>query len=128
MSAIHEVVLYVSLLSLGLSLFIPGLIDTLKPTTGRKWLVAATVDAKSHLRGLNAMMTSIGLIAVWACWDLPRARSFVEALGIVMLFVAAARIYSLAVDASPTVTGKLYLGVEAALAIIFLGWPPPISA
>jgi hypothetical protein len=44
----------------------------------------------------------------------------------VMAFVAAARAYSMAVDGIPNLPGRLYLGVEATLAIIFLSWPPPI--
>ena len=128
MSAVHQAILYVSLVFLGLSLVVPGLMDALRPTTGSKWLIAADVDAKGHLRGLNAMMAAIGAIALWACWDLPNARSLVEALGAVMVFVAAARLYSMVVDGFPSLTGKLYLGVEAVLGTIFLGWPPPIAA
>jgi hypothetical protein len=128
MSVVHQAILYVSLVFLGFSLAVPGLMDTLRMTTGSQWLIAGDVGAKGHLRGLNGMMTSIGAIALWACWDLPNARSLVEALGAVMVFVAAARIYSMVVDGFPNFTGKLYLGVEAALAIIFLGWPPPIVA
>jgi hypothetical protein len=126
LNAVHQAILYVSLVFLGVSLVVPGLMDTLGTTTGSKWLIAADVDAKGHLRGLNGMMTAIGAIAIWACWDLPNARSLVEALGAVMVFVAAARIYSTVVDGFPNLTGKLYLGVEAALGTIFLGWPPPI--
>jgi hypothetical protein len=128
MSAAHQAILYVSLVFLGLGLALPGLMDTLRPTMGNKWLIAADVDAKGHLRGLNGMMTATGVIALWACWDLPNARSLVEALGAVMVFVAAARIYSIFVDGFPNLTGKLYLGVEATLGAIFLGWPPPIVA
>jgi hypothetical protein len=128
MSAAHQAILYVLLVFLGLSLVVPGLTDTLRPTTGRKWLIAVDVGAKGHLRGLNGMMTAIGAIALWACWDLPHARPQVEALGAVMVFVAAARIYSIVVDGLPNLTGKLYLGVEAGLGTIFLGWPPPIVA
>jgi len=128
MSAAHQAILYVSLVFLGLSLLVPGFVDTLRPTTGSKWLIAADVDAKGHLSGLNGMMTAIGSIALWACWDLPNARSLVEALGSVMAFVAAARAYSMAVDGVPNLAGKLYFGVEAALGAIFLGWPPPIVA
>jgi len=128
MSALHRAILYVSLVFLGLSLVVPGLMDALRPTTGSKWLIAADVDAKGHLRGLNAMMAAIGAIALWACWDLPNARSLVEALGAVMVFVAAARIYSMVVDGFPNLTGRLYLGVEAMLGAIFLAWPPPIVA
>jgi uncharacterized protein YjeT (DUF2065 family) len=128
MSAVHQAILYASLVFLGLSLVVPGLMDTLGPTTGSKWLIAVNVDAKAHLRGLNGMMIAIGAIALWACWDLPNARSLVEALGAVLVFVAAARIYSMVVDGFPNLTGKLYLGVEAALGAIFLAWPPPIVA
>jgi hypothetical protein len=128
MSALHRAILYVSLVFLGLSLVVPGLTDTLRTATASKCLIAADVDAKGHLRGLNAMMAAIGAIALWACWDLPNARSLVEALGAVMVFVAAARLYSMVVDGFPSLTGKLYLGIEAALGTIFLGWPPPIVA
>ena len=128
MSAVHQVILYVSLVFLGLSLVVPGLMDTLRRATGSKWLIAANVDAKGHLRGLSGMMTAIGAIALWACWDLPNARPLVEALGAVMVFVAAARIYSMVVDGSPNLTGQLYLGVEATLGAVFLAWPPPIVA
>src|SRR5260370_30446157 len=128
MSAVHQAILYVSLVFLGLSLVVPGLTDTLRTTTGSKWLIAADVDANCHLRGLNGMMAAIGAIALWACWDLPNARSLVEALGAVMVFVADARIYSMVVDGFPNLTGQLYLGVEAALGAIFLSWPPPIVA
>ena len=128
MSAAHQAILYVSLMSLGLSLVVPGLTDTLRRATGSKWLIAADVGAKGHLRGLNGMMTAIGAIALWACWDLPNAGPLVEALGAVMVFVAAARIYSMVVDGFPNLTGQLYLGVEATLGAVFLAWPPPIVA
>ena len=77
---------------LGLSLVIPGLVDALRPTTGTRWLIAADVDAKGHLRGLNGMMAAIGVIALWACCDLQNARSLVEALGAVMVLVAVLKI------------------------------------
>ena len=125
MSPVHQAILYLSLVFLGLSLVIPGLFDVLRPTAGSKWLIAADADARGHLRGLSGMMAALGTIALWACWDLPNARSVVEVLGVVMVFVAAARIYSMVVDGSPRLAGKLYLGAEAALAMVFLSWPPP---
>lgn len=128
MSTVHQAILYVSRVFLGLSLVVPGLMDRLRSTTGSKSLIAVDVDAKGQFRGLNGMMTAIGAIALWACWDLPNARPLVEALGAVMVFVAAARIYSVVVDGFPNLAGKLYLGVEAALGTIFLAWPPPIVA
>lgn len=107
MSAIHQVTLYVSLVFLGLSLLIPGLMDTFRVATGSNWLIAADVDAKNHLRGLSGIMAAVGAIALWACWDLPTARSLVQALGMVMVFVVAARASSMAVDGIPSLAGKL---------------------
>ena len=127
MGALHQTIFYASLVLLGLSLFIPGLIETLRTTTGSTWLIAADVNAKGHLRGLNGMMTAVGVIALWACWDLPAARFLVEAVGVIMIFVAAARIYSMALDGVPGPAGILYLGIESALGAIFLGWPPPVG-
>src|SRR5258708_4303311 len=128
MSVLHQAILYGALMLLGLSLVIPGLVDALRPTTGSKWLIAADVDAKGHLRGLNGMMTAMGAFGLWAWWDLKNARFVVEALGAVMVLVAAARIYSMAVDGFPTLSGKLYVGVEGARGAFFLAWPPPIGA
>ena len=127
MSAIHQLILYASLGFLGLSLPIPGLMDAFRVTTGQKWLVAADVDARNHLRALNGMMAAVGVIALWACWDLPMARSLVRALGTIMVFLVVARIYSMVVDGIPSLANNVYLGVEAALGTMFLGWPPPMG-
>ena len=127
MSAIHQLILYVSLGFLGLSLLIPGLTDAFRVTTGQKWLVAADVDARNHLRALNGMMAAVGVIALWACWELATARSLVRALGTLMVFLVVARIYSMVVDGIPSLANNIYLGVEAALGTMFLGWPPPMG-
>ena len=127
MSALHQLVLYVSLGCLGLSLLVPGLADAFRLTTGQKWLVAADVDASNQLRALSGMMAAIGTIALWACWDLPTARSLVTALGVIMVFLVVARIYSMVVDGIPGLASNVYLGVEAALGTMFLIWPPPMS-
>ena len=58
MSALHQVILYVSLGFLRLSLLITGLMDAFRLTTGQKWLVAPDVDATNHLRALNGMMAA----------------------------------------------------------------------
>ena len=121
----HELVLYASLGVLGLSLVIPGVGGVFKPGIGRTWLVAENVDAKNHLRALNAMMAALGAVALYACWDLERSRSLVLALGAVMAALVVARITSLIVDGRPGIWTLVYLAVEAALAVIFLGWPPP---
>ena len=73
------------------------------------------------------MMAALGMISLWTCWDLPRARSLVEALGALMVFLVAARVYSMVVDGVPGRASKIYLGVEAILGAIFLGWPPPAA-
>jgi hypothetical protein len=127
MSALHQLTLYVSLGFLGLSLLVPGLADAFRVTTGQKWLVAGDVDARNHLRALNGMMAAVGMIALWACWDLPMARTLVTALGAIMAFLVVARIYSMVVDGVPGLANNVYLGVEAALGAVFLGWPPPMG-
>lgn len=127
MSALHQLMLYASLGFLGLSLLIPGLTDTFRVTTGQRWLVAADVDARNHLRALNGMMAAVGVIALWACWNLATARPLVTALGTLMVFLVIARVYSMVVDGAPGLANNAYLGVEAALGIMFLGWPPRMS-
>ena len=125
MSAAHMAVLYSLLVLLGLSLIGPGLAGAVRPGIGRTWLIADAPDAKSHLRGLNAMMAGLGMVALWACWDLENARGLVLALGLVMAVLVVTRLYSLMVDGSPGSHTIIYLGVEVLLAAVFLGWPPP---
>ena len=36
------------------------------------------VDAENHLRALNGMTAALGMISLWTCLDLPRARSLVD--------------------------------------------------
>jgi len=118
-------VLYSLLVLLGLSLIGPGLAGAFRPGIGRTWLIADASDAKSHLRGLNAMMAGLGMVALWACWDLENARGLVLALGLVMAVLVVTRLYSLLVDGLPGSNTIIYLGVEVLLAAVFLGWPPP---
>ncbi len=125
MSAAHMAVLYSLLVLLGLSLIGPGLAGAFRPGIGRTWLIADASDAKSHLRGLNAMMAGLGMVALWACWDLENARGLVLALGLVMAVLVVTRLYSLLVDGLPGSNTIIYLGVEVLLAAVFLGWPPP---
>jgi len=125
MTLVHELVLYAALGVLGVSLVIPGVAGVLKPGIGRTWLVAETVDAKNHLRALNAMMAVLGAVALYACWELERSRSLVLVLGAVMAALVVARITSLIVDGRPGIWTLVYLAVEAVLAAVFIGWPPP---
>jgi hypothetical protein len=60
MSIAHMVVLYASLVVLGLSLLIPGIMGVVRRGTGTPGLMAATVDAANHVRALNGMMAAIG--------------------------------------------------------------------
>jgi hypothetical protein len=72
---VDQVILYLSLGFLGFSLLIPRLTGVFRASTGHKWLVARNVDAENHLRALNGIMAALGMISLWSCWDLPRARS-----------------------------------------------------
>ena len=125
MTLIHNLVLWSALGVLGLSLVVPGAINVLRPSEGTRFLIAEGIDAKNHLRALNAMMAAVGLVALWACWNLPNARLAVPGLGLVMACLVAARLYSVAVDGPPGAMTWVYLGVEAVLAAVFLLWPPP---
>lgn len=118
-------VLYALLGLLGLSLVGPGLAGVFQPKAGRTWLIADAVDAHSHLRGLNAMMAGLGMMALWACWDLAASRQLVLALGLVLVVIVVARLYSLLLDGAPGGTTLTYLAVEGLLAAVFLLWPPP---
>lgn len=118
-------VLYCLLGLLGLSLVGPGLAGVFQPKVGRIWLIADAVDARSHLRGLNAMMAGLGMLALWACWDLAQSRLLVLALGVVLGVVVVSRLYSLLLDGAPGGTTLTYLAVESLLAGVFLLWPPP---
>lgn len=125
MSATHMSVLYALLSMLGLSLIFPGLAGVFRPKIGHTWLIAEKADAKNHLRGLNAMMTALGMVALWACWDLEGSRLLVLALGVVMAALVVARLYSWLIDGPPGATSHTYLVIEALLAAVFLFWPPP---
>lgn len=118
-------VLYAMLGLLGLSLIGPGLVTAFRPGVGRIGLIADSAEARSHLRGLNAMMAAVGMVALWACWDLENSRDLVLALGVVMAALVAARLYSALVDGLPDSATLCYLAVEAVLCGAFLGWPPP---
>ena len=111
---------------LGLSLIGPGLAGALRHGIGRTWLIADAPDARSHLRGLNAMMAALGMVALWACWDLENARGMVLALGLIMAVLVVTRLYSMLIDGPPGSHTLIYLGVEVLLAAVFLGWPPPL--
>ncbi len=126
MGSAHMAVLYSLLGLLGLSLIGPGLAGAFRPGIGRTWLIAEAPDARNHLRGLNAMMAALGMIALWACWDLENSRKLVLALGVVMAVLILTRLYSLLVDGAPGSTTLVYLGVEVLLCGVFLGWPPPV--
>lgn len=125
MTMVHMGVLYSLLGLLGLSLVGPGLAGTFGSGVGRTWLIADAADARSHLRGLNATMAAVGMVALWACWDLERSRALVLALGLIMAVLVVARLYSILVDGAPGTTTLTYLAVEALLAGVFLLWPPP---
>lgn len=112
---------------LAVALIGPGVQGMLLAEGASPGLRAAGADAHSHLRALNGMMAAIGLAAGWALLRLTRARRLVRMLGGLMLVLVTARLISLWLDGVPGLATLTYLGVEAALAILFLGWPPPPS-
>ncbi len=118
-------VLYSLLVLLGVSLLAPGLSGMLRVNIGRTWLVADTADARCHLRGLNATMAAVGMLALWACWDLESSRMLVMGLGLVMVMAVLSRLYSILADGAPDALGAAYMGIEAILGGVFLFWPPP---
>ncbi len=125
MTPAHALTLYILLGLLGVRLFIPGVMGVFRLSEGSRWLFAETVDAKNHLRTLNGMMTGLGIVALWACWNITEARGLVIALGLVMVALVVARLYSMVVDGLPSGLTMLYFIVEVLMATIFLIWPPP---
>ena len=125
MTIFHRLVLYGLLGLVGLSLAIPGLVGIFKPGVGQSSLAAASLEGKNQLRAVNAMMGALGVIALWACLDLVRFRYLVTALGVVMLLVVIARVYSLIVDGLPGRMFFVYLSVEAVAGMVFSLWAPP---
>ena len=124
MTIFHRLLLYSLLIFLGISLIIPGLIEMFKLNIGKSWIICENIDAKNHLRSFNAMMTAVGLIAVWACFNLDHSRLLVIALGIVMMLLVVSRVYSIIVDCMPGSKTLLYLAIETGLALVFLVLPP----
>ncbi len=123
--SLHKLVLYAALGFAGFSLAIPGVLEVLGwSNAGNSPLEAKSVSARSHLRGLNAMMAAIGALALWACLDLTQSRRLVIALGVVFAAVALARLYGIVVDGLPDQRTAIYLAVEITLAVLFLLWPP----
>jgi len=118
-------VLYGLLILLGIGMLAPGLSGVFRVKIGRTWLIADEADARSHLRGLNAMMAAVGMLALWACWDLENSRMLVMGIGLVLLAIVVARLYSTLVDGPPGSIGLTYLGIEAVLGAVFMFWPPP---
>jgi uncharacterized protein DUF4345 len=120
----HKLVLYAALGFLGISLLGPGLWEMFKNQPGNLNIVADSSDAKSQLRALNGMMAGLGIMALWACYDLENSRHMVIFLGVVLFLVAVARIFSMLVDGLPGISTFLYTGIELLLSGVFLLWPP----
>ncbi len=118
MTTLHRRVLRVALLILALSLIIPGLQEVVS-TTDR------SIPSSNQHRALYSMVVALGLISIWACILVEKARTLVLALGIVMGCLVTARVISLWLDGWPDLADGIYLLVEAVLAALFLLWPPP---
>lgn len=124
MDLTHKLILYASLALLGFSLAIPGLLEMFKSHPENSGLYPQTIDAKNQLRALNGMMTGIGFLSIWACFDLERSRILVLALGAVLFLVVIARIYSIVIDSFPGFISCFYVFIEFSLCLLFLLWPP----
>ncbi len=125
----HQLAPYGAVPFVGLTLLSPGAVGGVRPGSPAPCkLVAYGADARSHLRALNAMMAAIGALALWACVDLAGSRTLVTALGVILAALVPARLWSAARDGAPGAMTWLYLGIEAALAALFLLWPPPVMA
>jgi len=122
---LHKYTLAFLLLFLGLSLIIPGMMNMLRPSMSGDVIIAESISGKNHLRAVNAMIASIGILAIWACIDIAHSRQLVIGLGIVLLFLAAARTYSIIIDGIPSYSLIIYLIIESLMAILFILWPPP---
>lgn len=124
MSSVHRLLFRALLGFLGVSLLLPGLFEMFRPSPG-SGLIPQSVDARNQLRALHGMMAALGALALWVFRDPDRSRTLVLALGAVMAFLSVSRLYSLLADGVPSPKTLSYLLVEAAMAIAFLGWPPP---
>ncbi|MGR9052569.1 MAG: DUF4345 domain-containing protein [Gammaproteobacteria bacterium] len=124
MAFIHTLILYSGLGVLGIGLVLPGLMEIFKNVPVNGLYHPATVDAKNQLRALNGMMTGVGLMAIWICFDLEASRQLVIGLGSILLTVAAARLLSFVIDGIPSPATWAYMAVELILGGLFLLWPP----
>ena len=124
MSIAHKLVLYAALLFVGISLIVPGLLEIIKTQAGIPGLIPETVVAKNQFRALHGMMLGLGLLAIWACMDLADAKHLVMAIGLVLLMVALARIYSFWNDGAPDAASFIYVALELSFAGLFMLWPP----
>ena len=126
MNPTHKLILYGSLGFLGLSLVLPGLVEMFKSQPGSaSGLIPETIAANNQLRALNGMMLGIGVLALWACYDLEGSRVLVLIVGGLLVPIVIARLYSVLVDGYPGLMTLLYLAIEACLCSVFLLWPPP---
>ena len=125
MTTLHKYTLWFLLTFLGLSLIIPGLMNMLRPSPEGDVIFAHSISGKNHLRAVNAMIAAVGVLAIRACIDVDHSRQLVLGLGIILLFLVLARVYSLFVDGIPSVNIIIYLLIEFIMAMVFLLWPPP---
>ncbi len=126
MSTRHKLLLRGLLGFLGISLVVPGVVELFAVLPGNADLMPIGTDGKNQYRALHGMMAGLGVLALWACFDIVHARALVQGLGLIMALLVAARAFSIVVDGVPGPASLLYLLTELTLAIIFLRWPPPV--
>ncbi|WP_250658310.1 DUF4345 domain-containing protein [Alkalimarinus coralli] len=123
MANYHHIILYIALIFLGGSLLVPGLMSILSPIWEGTPLTIG-VDVRNQMRALNGMVTAVGAISFWCCFNLQDKRQLVRALGLILLFAGLAKVYSMLVDGVPGLYSSIYLIAEFSLAFLFLVWPP----
>lgn len=123
MQNIHKWMLTALLMSFGMSLLVPGLIEmfsTMLTVTDME-----TLSQINQRRALYGMMAGLGLVSCMACYRLAQARILVIGIGSTLALVVVGRLYSLLIDGLPDGVTFFYLFVETLLAVIFLRLPPP---
>ncbi|RMF15086.1 MAG: DUF4345 domain-containing protein [Gammaproteobacteria bacterium] len=120
----HHALLMTCLIILALSCMTQALWEIFHRGHSATGLASPSPTARNQLRAYNGMLLGIGILAIWASVNLDQARQLVQALGVVLLPSALARLISFRIDGAPHWSSRLYYGVELGMGLIFLLWPP----
>ncbi|MCG8427587.1 MAG: DUF4345 family protein, partial [Chromatiales bacterium] len=84
MTPFHKMILCGLLLFLGISLLFPGGIELFRLQAGIPGLEPAGIDALNHFRTLHGMMTGLGIVALWACWNIEQSPELLLGLAVII--------------------------------------------